>query len=219
MSEPEHLRTLPLLPLKNSVLFPSVMMPLTVGRPLSVATIEAVLAREDKELIVAAQRDASVDTPGPHDFVSIGTQAVIKRMARRPDGGVDLMVQGVERAVLIKIDQTASYLTARVRLAPVPVAKNAGTEALQRAFVELARRAIELAHPNAPAELLHMLTTSEDPLQLIYMIASLLTLDLAKEQALLEASTLLDAMRLLHTDLLRCAPRQDSAGAPACRCQ
>jgi ATP-dependent Lon protease len=166
------------------------------------AAIEAVLAREDKELIIAAQRDASEDTPGPHDFFSIGTKAVIKRMARRPDGGVDLMVQGVERAVIIKIDQTDAYLSARVRLAPVPAARNAEIEALQRAIIELARRAIELAHPNAPAELLRMLTTNEDPLQLVYMIASILTLDLAKEQALLEASTLLDAMRLLHADLL-----------------
>jgi ATP-dependent Lon protease len=177
-------------------------MPLTVGRPLSMAAIEAVLAREDKELIIAAQRDASEDTPGPHGFFSIGTKAVIKRMARRPDGGVDLMVQGVERAVIIKIEQTDAYLSARVRLAPVPAARDAEIEALQRAIIELARRAIELAHPNAPAELLHMLTTNEDPLQLVYMIASILTLDLAKEQALLEASTLLDAMRLLHADLL-----------------
>jgi ATP-dependent Lon protease len=166
------------------------------------AAIEAVLAREDKELIVAVQRDASVDTPGPHDFFSIGTKAVIKRMARRPDGGVDLMVQGVERAVIIKIDQADSHLTARVRLAPVPEARDTEIEALQRAIIELARRAIELAYPNAPAELLGMLTTNEEPLRLVYMIASLLTLDLAKEQALLEASTLLDAMRLLHTDLL-----------------
>jgi ATP-dependent Lon protease len=94
MSESEQILTLPLLPLKNNVLFPSVLMPLTVGRPLSMAAIEAVLAREDKELIIAAQRDASEDTPGPHDFFSIGTKAVIKRMARRQDGGVDLMVQG-----------------------------------------------------------------------------------------------------------------------------
>jgi len=202
MSESEQVLTLPLLPLKNSVLFPFVLMPLTAGRPLSLAAVEAVLAREDKELIVATQRDASVDTPGPHDFFSIGTKAVIKRMARRPEGGVDLMVQGVERVVLIKIEQTVSHLTARVRLAPVSAVKNTETEALQRAIVELARRAIELAYPNAPAELLHMLTANEDPLQLVYIIASILTLDLAKEQALLEASTLLDAMRQLHTDLL-----------------
>src|SRR5262245_66388044 len=105
MSEADQLLTLSLLPLKNSVLFPSVLMPLTVGRPLSLAAVEAVLAREDKELIVATQRDASVDTPGPHDFFSIGTKAVVKRMARRPEGGVDLMVQGVERVVLIKLGQ------------------------------------------------------------------------------------------------------------------
>jgi len=114
MPESEQILILPLLPLKNSVLFPSVLMPLTVGRPLSMAAIEAVLAREDKELIVAAPRDASVDPPGPHDFFSIGTKAVIKRMARRPDGGVDLMVQGLERAVIIKIDEADSHLTARV---------------------------------------------------------------------------------------------------------
>jgi ATP-dependent Lon protease len=202
MPDAEQILTFPLLPLKNSVLFPSVLMPLTVGRPLSLAAVEAVLAREDKELIVVAQRDASVDTPGPHDFFSIGTKAVIKRMARRPDGGVDLMVQGVERVVIIKVEQTDSYLTARVRLAPVPADRNAEIEALQRAIIELARRAIELAYPNAPAELLRMLTTHEDPLQMVYMIASILTLDLAKEQALLEASILVDAMRLLHTDLL-----------------
>jgi ATP-dependent Lon protease len=98
MSESEvEIFSLPLLPLKNSVLFPSVWMPLTVGRPASVAAIEAVLAREDKELVAVAQRDAAVDTPGPRDFFSIGTKAVIKRMARRPDGTMELMVQGVER--------------------------------------------------------------------------------------------------------------------------
>ena len=89
MSEPEQIRSLPILPLKNSVLFPFVWMPLTVGRPASVAAIEAVLAREDKELVVAAQRDASVEAPGPQDFFSIGTKAVVKRMARRPDGSWD----------------------------------------------------------------------------------------------------------------------------------
>ena len=219
MSEAEQILALPLLPIKNSVLFPSVLMPLTVGRPLSMAAIEAVLAREDKELIVAAQRDTSVDTPGPHDFFSIGTKAVIKRMARRPEGGVDLMIQGVERAVIIKIEQTDAYLTAQVRLAPVPEARNTEIEALQRAIIELARHAIELAHPNAPAEFLNMLTTNEDPLRLVYVIASLLTLDLAKEQALLEAATLLDVMRLLHTDLLarsagtRIAPADQQSSA------
>ena len=200
MSEPE-IFSLPLLALKNSVLFPSVWMPLTVGRPASVAAIEAGLAREDKELVVVAQRDAAVDTPGPQDFFSIGTKAVVKRMARRPDGAIELMVQGVERVVIISIEQTEPYLRARLRLAPVPEERNTEIEALQRAIVELAGRAIQLAQPHASAEFAQMLAANDDPLRLVYVIASLLSLDLHKEQALLEAPTRLDALRLLHTHL------------------
>jgi ATP-dependent Lon protease len=176
-------------------------MPLTVGRPASVATIEAVLAREDKELVVVTQRDASMETPGSQDFFPMGTKAVVKRMARRPDGTMELVVQGVERVVVMRVEQTESYLSARVRLAPVPEDSNTEIEALQRAIVELASRAIQLAQPNAAAEFAQMLTASDDPLRLVYMIASLLSLDLPKEQALLEAPTRLDALRLLHTHL------------------
>src|SRR5712691_6400087 len=176
-------------------------MPLTVGRPASVAAIEAALAREDKELVVVAQRDASVEAPGPQDFFSIGTKAVVKRMARRPDGSMELMVQGVERVVIIRIEQTEPYLRARVRLAPVPEESNTEIEALQRAIVELAGRAIQLAQPNASAEFTQMLAANDDPLQLVYIIGSLLSLDLHKEQALLEAPTRLDASRLLHAHL------------------
>jgi ATP-dependent Lon protease len=201
MSDTESLFTLPLLPIKNSVLFPSVLLPLTVGRPLSLAAVEAALAREDKELIVATQREASIDAPGPSDFFSIGTKAVLKRMAQRPDGGLDLMVQGLERVVLVKIEATDSTLTARGRLAPIPEVSSTEIEALQRAILDLARRAIELAYPNAPAEFLRLLTPNTAPLRQVYALASLLSLDLAKEQALLEASTMLDAMRLLHSDL------------------
>ena len=193
--------SLPLLPLKNSVLFPSVWMPLTAGRPASIAAIEAVLAREDKELVVVAQRDAAVEAPGPQDFFSIGTKAVVKRMARRPDGTMELMVQGVERIVVIRIEQTEPYLRARVRLAPIPEERNTEIEALQRAIIELAGRAIQLAQPNASAEFTQMLAANDDPLRLVYVIGSLLSLDLHKEQALLEAPTRLDALRLMHAHL------------------
>lgn len=201
MSDAETLFDLPLLAIKNSVLFPSVLMPLTVGRPQSVAAVEAVLAREDKELLVVAQREASIDVPGPQDFFSIGTKGVLKRMARRADGGLDLMVQGIERAILIKIEPADAYLTARVRLAPVPATGNTEIEALQRAILELARRAIELAYPNAPGEFLQMLSNNEDPLRQAYMLASVLTLDLPKEQALLEAASVVEVLRLLYADL------------------
>jgi ATP-dependent Lon protease len=166
-----------------------------------VATIEAGLAREDKELVVVAQRDASVETPGLQDFFSIGTKAVVKRMARRPDGTMELMVQGVERVVIIRLEQTEPYLRARVRLAPVPEESNTEIEALQRAIFDLASRAIQLSQPNASAEFTQMLAANDDPLRLVYVIGSLINLDLHKEQALLEAPTRLDAARLLHAHL------------------
>jgi ATP-dependent Lon protease len=166
-----------------------------------VAAVEAVLAHEDKELVVVAQRDATVDTPGPEDFFSVGTQAVIKRMARRPDGALELMVQGVERMVIIRVEQTESYLRARGRLTPVPEERDTEIEALHRAIIELASRAIQLTQPNTSAEFMQMLDPNTDPLRLVYVIASLLSLDLDKEQALLEATTRLDALRLLYTHL------------------
>jgi ATP-dependent Lon protease len=193
--------SLPLLPIKNNALFPGLLMPLTVGRPASVAAIEATLPREDKELVVVAQRDAEVEAPGPNDLFTFGTKAVIKRLARRPNGYVDLILQGEERVVILKVEQTEPFLQARVRFAPVPEEANAEVEALHRAIVELAQRAVQLAQPNAPQEFAQMLAAGDDPLQLAYVIGSLLTLDIQKEQALLEASTRLDALRLLHSYL------------------
>jgi len=202
MEELEQILHLPVVPLKNSVLFPGMLMPLTVGRPASVAAVDAALAVEDKELFVVAQRDAAVDSPTAAELFTIGTKVVIKRMARGQEGAVNLIVQGVERGVLIRLDQTTPFLRGRVRLAPVPQEQNTEIEALRRALLELAGRVIQLAQPNAPGELTQMLAGNEDALQLAYLVASLLGMPVEKEQAVLEAPTRLDALRLLHTQLL-----------------
>src|SRR5581483_1997401 len=202
MNDNEQILMLPLLPVKNTVLFPHLLLPLTVSRPASVAAIDTALSSEDKEIVVVTQRDAAVESPGADDLFSIGTKAVIKRMARRPDGTVDLIAQGVERVVIIKIEQTEPFLGARVRPSPVPEEGGAEIEALQRAILELATRAIQLPQPNAPAEFAQMLASHEDPLRLAYVIGSLLGLEVEKEQALLEAPTRIDALRMLHSYLL-----------------
>ncbi|HWQ36659.1 MAG TPA: endopeptidase La [Blastocatellia bacterium] len=202
MSEQEQIETLPVLPLKNTVLFPGLMMPLTAGRPASIAAVDAALSSEGKELLVIAQRDAAVEVPGPNDFFSIGTKAVVKRMARQPDGAVALIAQGVERVVLIRIEETEPYAKARVRTSPVPEEQSTEIEAMQRAILELAGRAVQLAQPNAPEEFARMIAGNEDPLRLVYLIGSLMGLPVEKEQALLEAATRLDALRLLHSYLL-----------------
>jgi ATP-dependent Lon protease len=198
----EQIETLPVLAVKNSVLFPGLLMPLTVGRPTSVAAIEAALASEDKEILVVTQRDASVETPEQDDFYTIGTKAVVKRTMQRQDGAINLIVQGVERVVLIKIEQTIPFLKARVRRAGVPEETSTEIEALRRAILDLASRAIRLAQPDAPVEFAQTLAENEEPLQLAYLIGSVLGLQAEKEQALLEAPTRLDALRLLHSYLL-----------------
>src|SRR5947199_8111093 len=86
----------PVLPLKNAVLFPHLLMPLAVGRPASRAAMDAALAREDKTLVIVAQKDSTVEEPASADLYSIGTQAVVRKMDRS-DEGVQVVVQGIGR--------------------------------------------------------------------------------------------------------------------------
>src|ERR1700684_621685 len=90
---------LPVVPIKNTVLFPNLLMPLSVGRPKSVAAIQAALATEGKEILVVTQRDSSVEVPGPQDLFPTATKAVIKRSGRSGDK-YDILVMGVERVAL-----------------------------------------------------------------------------------------------------------------------
>ena len=111
---------------------------------------------------------------------------------------LELVVQGVERVVVLKVEQTTPYLTARVRPLPAPVDGGAEVEALHRAILELAAKALALLQPQAAAPLSQMLTNTEEPLQLVYLLGSMLNLDLVKEQSILEAQTRADALRLMH---------------------
>src|ERR1700694_1032872 len=98
-------RTLPLLALKNSVLFPGLLMPLSVGRPASVLAVEAALETDDKEIVVVPQRDPPTEAPTAADLYTIGTRASIRKTARTKDGHIEVLVYGVERVVFVKIDE------------------------------------------------------------------------------------------------------------------
>jgi ATP-dependent Lon protease len=198
MNEQDTIQTLPVLPIKNTVLFPHLQMPLSIGRPTSLAAVEEAMASEEKQIIVVAQRDATVDTPTQDDFYTIGTLAIIKKMTRPRDGLLELVVQGVERVVVLKVEQTTPHLTARVRRLPGPADAGAEVEALHRAILELAAKALELAQPQASTQLGQLLANTEEPLRLVYLLGSMLNLDLVKEQSLLEAQTRADALRLMH---------------------
>ena len=200
MAEKENqISTLPLLPLKNSVLFPGLLMPLSVGRPASMAAVERALATEEKEIVVVAQRDPNIDTPGPTDLYTIGTRGVIRKFGRAQNQ-LEVLVYGTERVVVVKADQENGYMVGRVRALPLPDDSSRETEALTLSIIEMGTKFVGLVQsPNQSAqELARLFTSHEDPLKLAYMLASLMNLDSAREEALLEAPTRIEALRMIH---------------------
>ena len=145
-AKPEVQVSLPVLPLKNSVLYPQLFMPLSAGRPVSMAAVEAILATEVKTFLAIALRNPEIENPTANDLYGVGTRAVIKKMARSP-AGIELLVQGVERVSLTHLEQTEPYLRATFQPMPLPEDQGTEVEALRRAVLELTARALELAHP------------------------------------------------------------------------
>lgn len=201
MNEFENLSSLPLLPIKNSVLFPQLFMPLSVGRALSIAAAEESLKSEESQILIFSQKDPSTEKPGQDELYSVGCKAAIKKIARpRPDQ-LELLVQGIERVVLIKVEKSEPFIQARVRPFPLPTDRGAEVEALQRAVLELANKLMVLSNPQAAQQLGQVVGAVDEPLHLVFLLASLLGLDVEKEQSLLEAQTVQDALRLMHTHL------------------
>jgi ATP-dependent Lon protease len=193
---------LPLLPLKNSVLFPFALMPLAAGRPRSVAALEAASKGEEKLVAVFMQRNAEIDEPKLEDLSHFGTKAVIRRMARA-DGVVQALVQGLERIELVALDLSGAYPAATVRSAPLPADKTPEAEALQRELLELAAGIQDLAQAEPRIDFGELAAQLDDPGQIVYLLASVVGIEPAKGLAILEAPTRLEAMRLLHEELVR----------------
>ena len=197
MSAPESSRGYPVLPIKNAVLLPYLVMPLSIGRHGSLAAAEAALATEDKTLVVVAQRDASVNEPTMNDLYSIGTRAVIKKMGRSEDA-MHLLVQGLERVRLLTVEQKEPYLKVSVQVLPLPTDEGMEVEALRRALLDLATQLQELIQPQPPVDLGQLFSQVTDPLQLTYLLCSIVALDADKAQSVLEANTREEALKLMH---------------------
>ena len=142
-AKPDSPNSLPVLPLKNSVLFPHLFMPLSVGRPATMAAVEAILATEEKTFLAVALRNPQMELPTTDDLYTVGTKAVVKKMGRSAVG-IELLVQGVERVELVRLDRTEPYLEAQIRPLPLPNDEGTEVEALRRAVLELTARALEL---------------------------------------------------------------------------
>ena len=189
---------LPVIPMKNTALFPYLLMPLSVGRDKSIAAVEAVLKTEEKEVLLISQKDSAVESPDQSDLYTYGTKAVI-RQHKKSGTHYELLVLGLERVMLLKLEQTDPYLIARVQKTPVSNEVTPEVEALQRSVLEMASKMVELANIQLPVDLSSLMNTGDDPVRVVYLVSSMLNLDLEKEQTLLEAASAADAFRLLHT--------------------
>jgi ATP-dependent Lon protease len=187
---------LPILPIKNAVLFPHVAISISFGRPSSLAAIEAALASEDKMVAVVAKRDAQVEEPAIKDLFGIGTSSLVKLIGRF-DSMIQVILYGVQRVEVLEEVQSRPYLKARLRPDPVLVEEGVEMEALQREVMELTSKYLNLGHPEVKLNFPPTLTPDDDIMQLIYPLAHLLSLDLQVAQELLEAPTLSAAMKLM----------------------
>jgi ATP-dependent Lon protease len=187
---------LPVLPLRGGlVIFPQAVVPLTIGQERSVQLVDEVM-RGNRMLALVAQKNDEVEQPGPDDLNRVGTAAIIHQLLRAPDGGIRLVVQGLERVRLLDFTATEPFLVARVE--PIPDRATAGVEleGLRRAVLDLFRQLVVLM-PEVPDEVAAAAETVADPRQVAYLIASTGLLDGAARQEILELNTVEAKLRRL----------------------
>ncbi|MCU0495949.1 MAG: endopeptidase La [Anaerolineae bacterium] len=186
---------LPILPLRGIVVFPGMTIPLTVAQPRSVKLVDDVVAG-NRYVGLFASRDEEIETPLPNEVHTIGTLATIHRLFRAPDGTIRLLVQGLTR---IEIDQylaTEPYLKARARQSPEQLEESLEIEALVRNIIDQFTRLAELV-PNIPSELISATLNLEDPLNLVYAIATYMRIDQQQAQHILQIDSLSEKLHTL----------------------
>ena len=180
---------LPLLPLRNTVLFPGVVLPITVGRDKSIKAITEAY-KADKLVGVIAQKDSSVEDPTINDLEEIGTVARIIKLIKMPDGGTTVIIQGKKRFQMGAITSEDPYFKAQIILLEDEEAPKADDfEAYVSNIKELAGQIVQLS-PNIPTEASIILKNIENPSFLIHFVSSNLNTDLAEKQQLLRLNNL-----------------------------
>ncbi|HEU4504295.1 MAG TPA: endopeptidase La, partial [Nitrospira sp.] len=201
MNSPNISVTLPVLPIKRTVLFPGILLPVTVGRDRSVAAVNAASKTEEKTILVVAQRDAGKENPGLDDLYTIGTKAVVKQVGRTEDGTIQALLQGLERVALLKVEQSLPYLMVQARRLELPAENDREVQALQRAIQELITDLPRLIQAPGIEEATAAFRNEENPATLAYRVASLLNLTVKEEQTLLESSSTIELLRSLYAFL------------------
>ncbi|MGA7559298.1 MAG: endopeptidase La [Terriglobales bacterium] len=180
-------RSLPILPVRDTVLFPHAVLPLTVGRESSVQLINSL--GDDKTIVVVAQREARVDSPQPTDLYTIGTLAVVHKVVKMPNQSLFVFAEGLERVRLADFAQLSPFMRARVTTIPELIPpKDSEIEALQRNVLTLFQQ-IVAGSPTLSDELSTVAMNIEEPGRLVDFIASSLpSLSTADKQETLETT-------------------------------
>jgi ATP-dependent Lon protease len=184
MLEPSRGSLFPVLPLRDIVVFPHMIVPLFVGREKSVRALEDVM-KDDKQILLVTQKNAAQDDPTPADIYSVGTVGTVLQLLKLPDGTVKVLVEGGQRARIAKFSENATFFEAHAETLVERTGEAKEIEALARTVVSQFEQYIKL-NKKIPPEVLVSINQIEDPSKLADTVASHLQLKIAEKQELLE---------------------------------
>lgn len=189
--------TLPILPLRDIVIFPFMIVPLFVSRERSIHAVDQALA-ENRMIMLAAQRDPEKEEPGAGDLYDVGTAAIIMRMLKLPDGRIRILVQGIARAKIHSMEDSAGFLQARIEeLKETSPEQTLELEALTRNVRGSLDKAVALGKNVAP-EVMAIVTTVEEPARLADLAASNLELKVEDAQSVLETLAIIPRLHRVN---------------------
>ncbi|MBD2813516.1 endopeptidase La [Xenorhabdus sp. Flor] len=186
---------IPVLPLRDVVVYPHMVIPLFVGREKSIHCLEAAMDH-DKQVMLVAQKEASTDEPGVNDLFSVGTVASVLQMLKLPDGTVKVLVEGLQRARITTLTDNGEYFYAQVEYLDSPIVDEREQEVLVRTAINQFEGYIKL-NKKIPPEVLTSLHSIEDAAKLADTIAAHMPLKINDKQAVLEMSDVVERIEYL----------------------
>jgi len=190
---------LPVLPLKDTVVYPFSVQPLGIGQERSIRLVDDVM-RSDRLVVLVAQKSIEVEQAGADDIFNIGTVARVGRMFRMPDGTLQIAVQGLERVDIGEFIQEKPYLVARIMLRPDTQEEDKETEALKRNVINYFQRMVALVQ-HMPEGVAAATLNLEESRQVVYVIATFVQMELELRQKLLELDSVYEKLLNLSTFL------------------
>ncbi|MCI5045490.1 MAG: endopeptidase La [Aquisalinus sp.] len=191
------LRAYPVLPLRDIVVFPHMIVPLFVGREKSVKALENVMT-DDKEILLVAQKDASNDDPNPEDIYSVGVVAKVLQLLKLPDGTVKVLVEGAQRATIVKYLENETFFEAEAMLLEEEEAEPAEIEALARSVNTQFESYVKLNKRVSP-EVIVAVGQIDEASKLADTVASHLNIKISEKQELLEVIKVTDRLEAVYS--------------------